>query len=182
MKSFGKRALGAILLVSTLAFAGGCSSGRNDLSLASSQMNFGVKSAKMNLWREALFRFRRASQIDPASAVAANNLAVAYEGTGAFDKARESYIEALRLDRTNVYIQKNYSRFTEFYARNKKREAKTTLAAEKQAGDSRADSTGGPAVPPPGGPVEPPLQRPENEPPQKPVSVPPNTSKPGMSR
>jgi tetratricopeptide (TPR) repeat protein len=42
--------------------------------------------AKMNLWREAMFRFRRAVEINPSDAMAHNNLAVAYEANGDFDK------------------------------------------------------------------------------------------------
>jgi tetratricopeptide (TPR) repeat protein len=94
--------------------------------------------AKMNLWREAMFRFQRAVQIEPDSAAAHSNLAVAYEATGDFDAALKEYREALRLDRSNQYIQKNYSRFVEFTQRSKKRGAPvapattaTTTAAAK---------------------------------------------------
>ena len=80
--------------------------------------------ARMNLWREALFRFHRAVEINPSDAMARNNLAVAYEANGDFDNARKEYLEALKLDRSNQYIQKNYSRFVEFLSRNKKRQAK----------------------------------------------------------
>lgn len=122
----------------------GCLSGRTDLTRASSQLNFGVKSARLNLWREALFRFRRATEIDPGSAIAANNLAVAYEGNGEFEKARTTYLEALRLDRTNQYIQKNYSRFIEFTSRNKKRQKRDAATAPKTAA---AETTSAPATP-----------------------------------
>lgn len=93
-----------------------------DLTQAPTQLDFGVQMAKTNLWREALFRFERAVEIDPNNAMALNNLAVAYEGIGEFDKARDAYARALRLDKSNQYIQKNYSRFVEFYSRNRKRE------------------------------------------------------------
>lgn len=176
-------AIGSLLAGSLLL--SGCSSGRGDLSRASSQLNFGVKSARMNLWREALFRFRRAAQLDPQSALVENNLAVAYEGTGEFEKAREAYVEALRLDRSNEYIQKNYSRFTEFYARNKKRDAKAAAAAAAMAADSKSATTGtaatGTAAPLPPGPDAPPLT-PKDGPPQKPVSLPPSARPEGGSR
>src|SRR4051794_35175002 len=87
------------------------------------QENFGVEMARMNLWREAMFRFQRAIAINPGDAMAHNNLAVAYEANGDFEKARREYLEALKLDRNNAYIQKNYSRFVEFLSRNKKRQA-----------------------------------------------------------
>jgi Flp pilus assembly protein TadD len=96
----------------------------------------------MNLWREAMFRFRRATQIEPGNAMAHNNLAVAYEATGDFDAAAKEYREALRLDRSNEYIQKNYSRFVEFMQRGRKREAKPAVAAT-----STQPATAAPVVP-----------------------------------
>ena len=95
-----------------------------DLTRETTQDNFGVQMARMNLWREAMFRFKRAVEINPADAMAHNNLAVAYEANGDFDGARKEYLEALRLDRSNQYIQKNYSRYVEFLSRNKKRQPK----------------------------------------------------------
>lgn len=104
-----------------VALSVGCGS-RMDLSRASTQVNVGVRAARGNLWREALFRFQRAVQLDPSDAMARNNLAVAYEGIGEFEKARVEYLEALRIDKSNQYIQKNYSRFVEFTTRNRKRQ------------------------------------------------------------
>src|SRR5438477_9039564 len=76
-----------------------------------------------------MFRFERAVDINPSDAQAHNNLAVAYEANGDFEKARKEYLEALKLDRSNAYIQKNYSRYVEFLSRNKKRAAPKTAAA-----------------------------------------------------
>jgi hypothetical protein len=109
----------AAIVVATLA---GCSHHSADLAKPATQDNFGVEMARMNLWREAMFRFQRAVQINPADAMAHNNLAVAYEANGDFDNAAKEYREALRLDRSNSYIQKNYSRYTEFISRSKKRQ------------------------------------------------------------
>ena len=114
--------------VAILVFASACSH-RIDLKKPSAQDNFGVEMAKMNLWREALFRFERAVEINPGDAMAHNNLAVAYEANGDFEKARKEYLEALRLDRTNQYIQKNYSRYVEFLSRNRKRQQKDVKSA-----------------------------------------------------
>src|ERR1700753_3136722 len=116
-----KRVIPPVLVFAVLLLASGCGHGL-DLTRAASQDNFGVQSAKMNLWREALFRFQRAVEINPNDAMARNNLAVAYEANGDFEKARLTYIEALKLDHSNQYIQKNYSRFNEFLGRNKKRQ------------------------------------------------------------
>jgi Tfp pilus assembly protein PilF len=141
------------LLVLPLAIAG-CRSGGGDLSDASTQRRFGVRMARMNLWREAMFRFRRATQIEPDNAMAHNNLAVAYEATGDFDAAAKEYREALRLDRSNEYIQKNYSRFVEFMQRGKKREQKPAVAATTTT-QAPVTGTASYTPPPTPGPVPP---------------------------
>jgi Flp pilus assembly protein TadD len=98
----------------------------------------------MNLWREAMFRFRRAVEINPSDAQAHNNLAVALEAIGDFDGAAKEYREALRLDRSNQHIQKNYSRFVEFTQKAKKREAGavTTTATDKTDTTGTTGTTG----------------------------------------
>lgn len=136
------------LLLLALLVAAGCSSTRRlDLSRPSTQLDVGVRAARGNLWREALFRFERAVQLDPSDAMARNNLAVAYEGIGEFEKAREAYQQALQLDRSNQYIQKNYSRFVEFYSKNKKRQKSDEAEAAKPAA---VDEGSTPQVIPPG--------------------------------
>ncbi|HEV3486202.1 MAG TPA: tetratricopeptide repeat protein [Vicinamibacterales bacterium] len=129
-----KRAFTAstLLVVLMLAVVAGCGSS-TDLSRAETQRQFGVRMAKMNLWREAMFRFKRAVEIDPNDAQAHNNLAVAYEATGDFDAAAREYREALRLDRSNQHIQKNYSRFVEFTSRSKKRQQPARTASTSTA-------------------------------------------------
>lgn len=139
----------SVVLVATLAMAAasltGCASRRLDLTKSSTQMQFGVRMARANLWREALFRFERAVQIDPENAAALNNLAVAYEGIGEFEKARDAYARALKVDKSNQHIQKNYSRFVEFYSRNRKREQKPQDV--KTEAPKSAPVTDGPAPP-----------------------------------
>lgn len=115
------------ILFATLTLSIGCSH-HADLARPAAQDNFGVQMARMNLWREAMFRFERAIEMNPSDAQAHNNLAVAYEANGDFEKARKEYLEALKLDRSNPYIQKNYSRFVEFLSRNRKRQAATAKA------------------------------------------------------
>lgn len=133
-------------LLAILALAASCSH-HMDLRKTASQDNFGVQMARMNLWREALFRFERAVEINPADAMAHNNLAVAYEANGDFEKARKEYLEALKLDRTNQYIQKNYSRYVEFLSRNRKRQAKDTKTAAAAPAPPVVDASQ-PAPPP----------------------------------
>ena len=150
------------LILVVLLIGTACRSGRGDLSDAGTQRRFGVRMAKMNLWREARFRFARATEIDPKNAMAHNNLAVAYEATGDFDAAAREYREALRLDRANPYIQKNYSRFVEFTQKAKKRQAGAvppkTAAGAAPATDTAATPAAGtpPATPPRAGVATPP--------------------------
>lgn len=124
------------LAVLGILLLGGCASSRLDLSTAEAQMKVGVQAAKMGLWREAMFRFNRAIEIEPGNAQAHNNLAVAYESNGEFEKAREAYLQALRINRSDPYIQKNYSRFAEFYQRYEKTETKKP-DEEKDDGETK---------------------------------------------
>ena len=77
------------------------------------QVKFGIDVAQKGMWREALFRFERAVEIDPQDPSALNNLAVALEQMGEFDEARESYERALEIKPDDLYIQQNYDLFRE---------------------------------------------------------------------
>ena len=184
-----KKTLKGTLRLGTLAtamlLAAGCSH-QSDLSRPASQDNFGVEMARMNLWREAMFRFARAIELNPGDAQAHNNLAVAYEANGDFDKARKEYLEALKLDRTNSYIQKNYSRFVEFLSRNKKRQnapkgtpgasTSTTPTASTTTTTGQPDRPIGTETPPATGlapPGAPPSDRPQPTPQPPPAPKPP---------
>jgi tetratricopeptide (TPR) repeat protein len=140
------------LLLPTLMLSGGCRH-NIDLTRPSSQVDFGVEAARMNLWREALFRFQRAVDLNPSDAMARNNLAVAYESIGDYEKARTAYVEALRLDKSNEYIQKNYSRFTEFVSKNRKRERRATGPVGKSDSTAATPAGAQPAASPPSAPA-----------------------------
>lgn len=155
------------LLIAACLLVSSCAS-RKDLTRSSTQENFGVEMAKMNLWREAMFRFKRAVEINPAAAVAHNNLAVAYEANGDFDSARKEYLEALRLDRSNQYIQKNYSRYVEFLSRNKKRQSKDVKTATTPAETTAAPAPEASGAQPTPAPV--PAPTPQPPPPTPPTS------------
>ncbi len=137
--------LSSLFMLALLLIVVGCRSAA-DTNTAETQSHFGVRMAKMNLWREAMFRFNRAVEIDPNDAQAHNNLAVALEANGDFDAAAKAYREALRLDRSNQHIQKNYSRFVEFTQKSKKREAAATSAS----GGGVANPAAATAATPPG--------------------------------
>ena len=171
MRFMSKVALVLLLLFAIGLLGAGCGTRGIDLSQSSSQLDFGVQMAKTNLWREALFRFERAVTLDPDNAMALNNLAVAYEGIGEFEKARDAYSRALRLDRSNQHIQKNYSRFVEFYSRNRKREEALASVADRVADAAEAEQTGEPEET--GEPEDPgPIEASQPEEPPKPGPVP----------
>jgi Tfp pilus assembly protein PilF len=65
------------------------------------------------LWKEAIYRWERATQLDPTYAAAFNNLAVAYEHEGQLQKARDAYEKALALDPDNALVRQNYDLFKE---------------------------------------------------------------------
>ena len=140
-----KRAFTAsiVAILTLVLIASGCSSAGTDTTRSETQRQFGVRMAKMNLWREAMFRFRRAVEIEPGDAMAHNNLAVALEANGDFDAALKEYREALRLDRSNQYIQKNYSRFVEFTQKSKKRQEKAPAAAPATTTTTTTGTTSG---------------------------------------
>src|SRR5438045_4033120 len=124
-----RKAIGLLTCLMVVVLALGCAHHSADLSRPATQDNFGVQMAQMSLWREAMFRFQRAVQLNPGDAMAHNNLAVAYEANGDFENAAREYREAMRLDKSNQYIQKNYSRYVEFLSRNRKRHQRSTATA-----------------------------------------------------
>jgi Flp pilus assembly protein TadD len=80
---------------------------------AEQEMRFGIEIAQKGLWREARFRFEKAVTLAPDDPRALNDLAVALEQAGEFDKARAAYEKALKLDPGSLYIQQNYDLFRE---------------------------------------------------------------------
>jgi Tfp pilus assembly protein PilF len=80
---------------------------------AKEQVEFGIQVAQRGLWREAIYRWERAAQLDPTYAAAFNNLAVAYEHEGQLAKAREAYEKALKLEPNNALVRQNFDLFKE---------------------------------------------------------------------
>jgi tetratricopeptide (TPR) repeat protein len=79
--------------------------------LPKSQLHFGILAAQRDLWDEAIFRWKKAVQLEPDSSSAHNNLAVAYEKKGLWEEAGKEYEIALELKPKNEYIQSNYEKF-----------------------------------------------------------------------
>jgi Flp pilus assembly protein TadD len=80
---------------------------------AERQVSFGIEVALRGLWREAIYRWEQAAKLDPTYAAAFNDLAIGYEHTGEFEKARQAYEKALELEPDNVQIRQNYDLFRE---------------------------------------------------------------------
>jgi Tfp pilus assembly protein PilF len=104
----------ALLLAASPAYAD------NARKQAKAQVDFGISVAQKGLWREAIFRWKKAVEIDPSYAAAWNNLAIAYEYEGQFESARDAYEKALKLDPTNNFIRQNYDFFKEINDRAKR--------------------------------------------------------------
>jgi Flp pilus assembly protein TadD len=88
---------------------------------AKAQVDFGIRVAQKNLWKEAVFRFEKAIEIDKTYGGAWNNLGIAYEQLGRFDEARKAYEKALELEPNNTFIRNNYDLFREIYDRQNRR-------------------------------------------------------------
>jgi Tfp pilus assembly protein PilF len=89
---------------------------------AKKQVEFGISVAQRGLWREAIYRWQRATQIDPSYAAAYNNLAVAYEHEGDFEKARQAYEKAVELEPNNALLKQNYELFKEINDRTTRKD------------------------------------------------------------
>jgi Flp pilus assembly protein TadD len=95
-----------------------------DRGKSKEQVEFGIKVAQNGLWNEALYRWEKATQLDPTYAAAWNNLAIAYEHEGKFEQAKQAYDKALQLDPKNLMIRQNYDLFKEINDRTKRRSGK----------------------------------------------------------
>lgn len=109
-----QRLLSVVVLVTALGGGVAYADARSD---AKAQVEFGIAVAQRGLWKEAIYRWERATQIDPTYAAGFNNLAVAYEHEGMLDKAAEAYERALKIEPNNVLVRQNFELFKEIHDR-----------------------------------------------------------------
>src|SRR5438445_13342100 len=108
-----------VLCAAVMTAAPSRADARND---ARAQVEFGINVAQKGLWREAIYRWEKATELDPGYAAAFNDLAIAYEHEGQLDKARKAYEKALELDSNNTQIRQNYELFKEINDRTAQKE------------------------------------------------------------
>ena len=104
------RRVAACAVVALLSASTALADARGD---ARTQVAFGISVAQRGLWREAIYRWEKAVEIDPTYAAAYNDLGIAYEHEGQLEKARKAYEKALDLDPNNMQIRQNYELFKE---------------------------------------------------------------------
>ena len=113
-----------VLIVGAAAPAVARATVDDDRDKSKEQVEFGIRVAQNGLWNEALYRWKKAVEIDPTYAAAWNNLAIAYEHEGKFEDAKKAYEKALELDPKNLMIRQNYDLFKEINDRTKRRSGK----------------------------------------------------------
>ena len=114
----------AAIFVAAVMFATSVAPLRADArSEARQWVEFGIAVSLRGLWREAIYRFAKATELDPTYASAFNNLAIGYEHEGQMDKARQAYEKAIELAPKDQQIRQNYELFREIHDR---------LAADKE--------------------------------------------------
>ena len=78
------------LIGAAVASVGGRQQRQED---AKKQVQFGITVAQRGLWREAIYRWQRAAELDPTYAEALNDLAIAYEHEGDLARRRAWRLE-----------------------------------------------------------------------------------------
>jgi Tfp pilus assembly protein PilF len=109
------------IVVSAALLASASAAYADARSEAKSQVEFGIRMAQNQLWKEAAYRWQKAVEIDPTYAAAWNNLAIAYEQQGDFENAGKAYEKAVELEPDNMMIRQNYDLFKEINDRTKRR-------------------------------------------------------------
>ena len=114
-----------------------------DRAILGDELKFGRDAARFELWNEAIFRWEKVIDQDPNNSNAINNLAVAYETIGDFDRAAALYKKALELNEDSPQIRKNYKRFQSFYKKHQRQRQRERRAAEEARQADNNDGGGG---------------------------------------
>jgi tetratricopeptide (TPR) repeat protein len=155
----------AVLSPLSLLSLSGCGKHYRTPEAADSQLAFGVSMAQRGLWNEAMFRFHAAERLEPGNPHVYNNLGVAYEAAGDFEKALQSYQKALKLAPESREAKANYARFVEFYQGFKPKTDKDKAAPATPFGSPGAPPLGvGSPVPAPAPPTASEPSRPSDQP------------------
>lgn len=88
---------------------------------AQKNLKFGIIASQKGLWKEAIYRWKRAIELDPTNWKAYNNLAVAYEREGMFNEALNLYQIALQYSNSNLLVKKNYDACLAILGRTKEK-------------------------------------------------------------
>jgi Flp pilus assembly protein TadD len=112
----GIRTLAVAAMVLTALVAPDAVAGDRNQKEAKAEMEWGFKAAKRGYWQEALMRFENANKLTPDSPRILNNIAVAQEANGMFEEALLTYQTALTINSRDQALQRNYTRFQEFYS------------------------------------------------------------------
>ena len=98
---------------------GGCATRK-----VTSEFEFANKLAQKGLWKEALYRWEKASKEKKHETEIYNNMAVAYEQMGKFDQAEKMYQKALRVSPDNATVQVNLNRMKKMYKKTEEEKEK----------------------------------------------------------
>lgn len=135
------------LLLSLLLFSGEAlaqkkvKSKKIEREFVGAEMEFGRKAAMSGLWNEAIFRWEKVIKSDPNNPDALNNLAVAYESVGNYDRASELYDKALALDEDSQAIRRNMKRFKSFYRKHRRQLERDQKIKARQRQEQAAETS-----------------------------------------
>lgn len=136
MQSVRALAAACLLVLVSISFPVQASS-KSDVSR---QIRFGAEMARQGNWREAIFRWQRALKLDPDNPRIHNDLAVAHESLGEYDKADTEYRAALAAPDAPREIKENHELFLKFYTRFK--EGSSSSPGPPRREGKKPDETG----------------------------------------
>ena len=102
---------------------------------------FAIKSAELQLWNEAIFRWQHILKIEPQNAKVHNNLGVAYEAAGKIDEAIKAYERATELEPDNKFYRFNYRKCRMQVQRNRVKSSPAEKSDTPDQPQSDRDST-----------------------------------------